>query len=559
MASQDKNSNEIICILDAFDECEDQGQSDFTQALCRFYGTRNHSNLKFLLTSRPYGKIRRGFQPLDILGLPVIHLSGESEIEVEKIAREIDVFIRARTRSIQGILKLDGDEEKLLLQELMRVPNRTYLWAHLTLELVQSDIDIDKTRIRKATSHLPQTVDEAYERILNRSRNFEEAKRLLHFVVAATRPLTLAEMDLVLNLRKNHRSYKDLNPKPEDRFREHVRDLCGLFVTIIGSRIYLLHQTAREFLVQGPANTKSDDKTRFKWKFSLQPRESHRVLSQVCIQHLLFSEFDDLPFTEFHDLPFLTFNHTPLLPKNLEDHIFLDYSAKNWPIHYRESNINDGKSILKICNARSYRCRTWFWIYWRSKYRENPRNFTSLMIASYFRLAQAVKLLLKDDIYDIDSVDLVYRRSALSWASENGFDNVGKLLTKRSRLNIQIFVNRGANVNREDVFGRTPTSYAIWNGHVAVVKLLLSAGANVDLADEIGGTPMSYAVCSGNRAITGLISSFTTQKYLDVYRRQALLVCVCVCKVCRFGRAWSPYPAAIPNIVAKYNRQIAYT
>lgn len=85
LASQDKNAGEIVCILDAFDECEDQERSELTRYLCRFYGTRNNLNLKFLLTSRPYGNIRRGFQPLQIPGLPVIHLSGESEVEMENL------------------------------------------------------------------------------------------------------------------------------------------------------------------------------------------------------------------------------------------------------------------------------------------------------------------------------------------------------------------------------------------------------------------------------------------------------------------------------------------
>src|ERR1700744_3366770 len=200
-----------------------------------------------------------------IPGLPVIHLSGESDIEMKKISREIDIFIKARVHNIGGQLKLRNDEQELLLQELMRVLNRTYLWVHLTLDLIESDIDIDKTGIVKATSHLPKTVDEAYERILSRSRNFEEAKILLHIIVAPERPLALKEMRVALALKENRRSYGDLDLRSEERFRENVRDLCGLFVTIIDLKIYLLHQTAKEFLVQNtPAN---DGKSvHSKWK-----------------------------------------------------------------------------------------------------------------------------------------------------------------------------------------------------------------------------------------------------------------------------------------------------
>ncbi|KAH7113407.1 hypothetical protein EDB81DRAFT_598352, partial [Dactylonectria macrodidyma] len=250
MASQDKNAGELVCILDAFDECEDQERDKLAQALRKFYDpkndTKNNVNLKFLVTSRPYDKIGQGFQPLHTPGLPVIHLKGEADAEISKIAREIDVYIEDR---VSRILDLEPDEKNLLLQELRRIPNQTYLWVYLTLELIKGDLSINKTKIRKVTSSLPKTVNDAYERILAKSSNPKEARKLLHIVVTAARPLTLAEMDLALVLRQNHRSYKDLNERLEKRFGRYVRDLCGLFVTITDSKIYLLHQTAKEFLV----------------------------------------------------------------------------------------------------------------------------------------------------------------------------------------------------------------------------------------------------------------------------------------------------------------------
>ncbi|KAI3340554.1 hypothetical protein F4824DRAFT_425241 [Ustulina deusta] len=298
-ASQDKNAGEIVCILDAFDECDNQGQSEFTRYLRKRYGTKNNFNLKFLLTSRPYGNIRRGFQPLEIPGLPVIYLNGEMEIEMFKIVKEIDVYIKSRVRDIRAYHRLELSEENMLLQQMLRIPNRTYLWAHLTLDLVENDINIDKTRIYEATSKLPLTVDGAYERILARSPNIEEAKKLLHVVLAAARPLTLSEMNIALSIRQGHRSYGELNLKPEERFREYVRDLCGLFVTIIDSKIYLLHQTAKEFLVQHDPKPRSKrNSDHFKWKSSLCAQDSHRVLSHICIWYLLFDEFETYPLIE---------------------------------------------------------------------------------------------------------------------------------------------------------------------------------------------------------------------------------------------------------------------
>lgn len=454
-AAEDKNAGEIVCLLDAIDECEDRGRSQLTQALCKLYGTRRNFNLKFLLTSRPYGGIRRGFQSLE---LPVIHLSGESDVEMEKISREIDVFIKARAQNIGAQLKLRHDEQELLLRELLRIPNRTYLWVYLTLDLIESDIDIDKTGIVEATSHLPKTVDEAYERILSRSRNFEEAKKLLHIIVAAARPLTLKEMSLALTLRENHQSYSDIDLKSEERFRENVRDLCGLFVTIIDSRIYLLHQTAKEFLVQNNlANHPKSFQRDFKWKCSLRPQESHRILAEICIWHLLFTEFEAHPL-----------NENGILSQYVDSHVFLNYSAKHWTVHFHESHFEGDaviRSLLRICDASSNRCLTWLRVYWTSTHTDFPKKFTTLMIASYFGLRAVVKLLLKMDSIDLNSKDGTYGRSALSWATGNRFNIIVKLLIKGTRSFLKGIVKlpfrKRAEVDSVDRYGRTPLSYAV--------------------------------------------------------------------------------------------------
>jgi ankyrin repeat protein len=508
--AKDKNAGEIICLLDAFDECEGQGRSQLAQKLCELYGTPKDFNLKFLLTSRPWGEIRQGFQPLKIPRLPMIHLSGEGDEEMKKISREIDVFIKARVQDIGTRLKLTHEERKLLLGGLMRVPNRTYLWVHLTLDLFVKERYIDKIGILKVTSRLPKTIDEAYDRILSKSRDPEKAKKILHIVVAATRPLTVSEMALAFVLRENHRSYDalDLELIPEDRFREKVRDICGLFVTIIDSRLYLLHQTAKEFLVQNDtANSPKGVPMDLEWKHSLRPQESHHILTEICIWHLLFEDFENSPLGEDESLS-----------QYVENHTFLDYSAKHLTAHFRELQIEVQGAmtqlILSICEMSSRRCLTWFRIYWTSTNTNFPRGFTNLMIVSYFGLQTAVKHLLKMDGVDLNSRDDTYRRSALSWAAGNGFDAVVKLLindVSTYRRVVRLLSMKRAKIDTVDRYGRTPLSYAAWIGNVAVVELLTEAGARADLKDEIGGTPLSYAVCNGNKEMIELLLKGDTQ------------------------------------------------
>jgi hypothetical protein len=203
----DEAAGEIVCVLDALDECASEDGEKLSKALIQQHRTKAAPNLKFLLTSRPFGSIRRGFHPPDTEELAVVHLSGESKAELEAISRDIDIFIQARVRSISARLYLDDEKRDQLLGGLLAVPHRTYLWVYLTLNLIESDSNLSKGRISKAISQLPQSVDHAYERVLSTSCDAEEARKALHIIVVAERTLTLTEMNFALALRASHTSY----------------------------------------------------------------------------------------------------------------------------------------------------------------------------------------------------------------------------------------------------------------------------------------------------------------------------------------------------------------
>lgn len=455
------------------------------------------------MTSRPTREIRHGLQPLEVPGSSFIHLRDDNEEEVGKISREIDIFIEARVRDIGNKLELTEIERNLLQEKLVSAQNRTYLWVSLTLNLVESDINLSLTTngrtIAKITSGLPETVDEAYERILATSRDHETARLLLHIVVGAARPLTLEEMNLALQLgpENNHKSYRSIFIKPTERIRNDIRDLCGLFVIVVESKIYLIHQTAKEFLIlQDNGSPEHNTRQAFKWKNSLRPKDSHQLLFDISFRHLFFEEFESDPLLERQDAS-----------EYVDRHILLDYSAKYWTTHLRKSEIDldqaTTNAILKLCDTTSKSCLTWFRVFWASTNTDFPGNFTTLMLASYFGFTTAVKSLLEsDNNIDANAKDDKYRRSALSWAAGNGFDAIVTQLVKRFRWKgVRVPFKRRSNVNSRDIYKRTPLVYAVWNRHILVVKILLKAGARVDLADDIGGTPLSYAICSGHEDV----------------------------------------------------------
>ncbi|RYP72090.1 hypothetical protein DL771_004421 [Monosporascus sp. 5C6A] len=202
------NHGEIICILDALDECV--GQTRLATALTQLYSKgKGVSTLKFLVTSRPYLRIQQEFQDLKE-SQPTIHLSGESQEEVDKIAQEITIAIKQRTEKLCKKLQLGIVEKQILQAELGTVRNRTYLWVHLVFAVIEEAVLLTRGDLRHSIRGLPHTVEEAYDRILRKSHDPVKARKILHIVVAADRPLRLTEMAAVLAFRGSHRCHKDL-------------------------------------------------------------------------------------------------------------------------------------------------------------------------------------------------------------------------------------------------------------------------------------------------------------------------------------------------------------
>ncbi|EPS39416.1 hypothetical protein H072_6795 [Dactylellina haptotyla CBS 200.50] len=531
-----KNAGEIVCILDAIDECQKSDWSLLKRELQRIYNkgvgfssispeTRLDSshetqkteyNVKFLLTSRPYREIRHGFQHLVTQGPEslFIHLSGEGEEEIAKIAREIDLFIEAKIRHIGDTIKLTKSEQTLLSQRLKRIPNKTYIWVYLTLDLIENDIhtniNLNRKKIFQVTADLPETVDDAYEMILSKSYNPEITKTLLQIVVAAARPLHLQEINiaLALALKDTHQSYATIDYKTEERLRLDLRDFCGLFIIVTESRIYLLHQTAKEFLIRNTTKTRKVESlnSNYKWKESLRLQDSHKVLTSICIRHLLFKEFESDPLTDDDNAI-----------EYIKKYIFLDYSARYWVTHFKDSKVefeyHEVPRVMRLCDTNSKSCLTWLRIYWVSTNTSFPRGFTSLMVASYFGLGAMVTLLLRPTP-KINSQDYTYQRSALSWAAESGSDVVVYQLLKRPNwMGIPLLFAGGADVDSVDIYGRTPLVYAIWKRQTSIIAQLLKARARVDVRDDVGETPLDYAICNGHSGILDQFLNSDTQRH----------------------------------------------
>ncbi|OCK75793.1 hypothetical protein K432DRAFT_161465, partial [Lepidopterella palustris CBS 459.81] len=423
---------ETVCILEALDECP---TDDMRQLVRKITGAQV-SSLKFLLTSRPYDYIRAEIFRERRLSIERIHLQGSDGDTAEEIVEEIKLVVKSRIEETVEFFSLEPEERDLMQTQFEDVPNRTYLWVSLVFDgLMGKDSKYDSSRgLRKdeildLTRKLPQSVDAAYEKLLNKDPSREkERRRALHLVLGAKRPLSLSEMSIALIFEGGQLSNAEISGKiisPAKRFKTYLKNLCGLFVSIVDEKVYLLHQTAREFLDPQtseraiersiPTETTLNSTEQVAnhtpvpvWKHSMDEPTYASTLAETCIRYL-HSAFAN------------------------ENDALLEYSAIYWIEHYLQSGQNCQVALAKmtqdLCSLTEPYTQ-WTKIY--IKYARIPTTGSPLCLASAMGLDRAVKLLFHDSSFDpkadVESKDREYGQTPLSWAAKNGRDAVVKLL-----------------------------------------------------------------------------------------------------------------------------------
>lgn len=298
----------------------------------------------------------------------------------------------------------------------------------------------------KLLQKLPRTVEEAYEKILMNVKDSDLARKTLHIVVAATRPLTIHEMNIAFVIEEkivsgeSFQSHDDLDLESEKPFRKKIRNICDLFVSVIDSKVYLIHQTTKEFLISkidSSMLTGLDKSFSKNWMYSLSPAESNYILVKICLTYILLSDSK---------------SSKTITAANS----FLSYAAEFWPTHFQNAKLKSDSSMLElalsVCDTRSKKFRRWFRVYSRDKHFDynNHPDTNSLIFASYLGLEALLKLLLDKKEVELNCKN-IRDRTPLSRAAAEGHIKAVKQLLEKDDVDI----------NSKDNYGWTPLSWAL--------------------------------------------------------------------------------------------------
>ncbi|KAH8126241.1 ankyrin repeat-containing domain protein [Trichoderma asperelloides] len=476
--------------MHALDECAESEFEDLVKNVERqfSYNQKSYGKFKYLLTCRPYEQIVSSFGSL-LSTFPYIRIPGEEESDA--ISREVDLVITHQVRLLARDKLLSLQIRNELEKGLQQATNRTYLWIYLIFDYLRKE-NFKKTQkaVMSIIMTLPKTVNEAYNQILTKSKDIIIARKALNIVLGASQPLTVPQMNIAVNI--DSQSIHDLDLEDNKDFETRLRSSCGLFISIYRGKIYFLHQTAREFLVNTALPTELPVVTlpKLLWHRSISMRDAHAVLAEICVLYLNSLDGD------------LSLSTDAISDGNraLHDDDFLDYSASFWGAHFHEAKFEDGDTILplalRICNPTSKSFSKWFKlqsIHYEEGKKANPMRFTKLMVAAYFGHHVLVKLLLQQGA-DIEAKDDQDNNgwTPLLWASIKSHKTVMKLL-----------LEKGADVNAKTHDSHTSLSSAVSMGlSIGIIRLLLKMGADTEMKDdEYGWTSLCWATVRGYRAI----------------------------------------------------------
>jgi hypothetical protein len=389
------SSRDVILVFDGLDECEPSTRQQLLQALTRFYSAREGSSLtqppyvKTIIASRPGNDIKHAF---DVL--PTIRLRGEDEPEA--ISQDVELVIE---HHIENATRRGIPREVLadVRAGLIKGADRTFLWTTLVIDLLETKKGASK---RELIDILDARGDifQIYDKLLDHSSDAHQARKLLQIVVGAFRPMTLSELSVAMAVSPDQMTFEDLKLDVVHNFEERAKELCGHFIRIVRETVYLVHQTAREFLlVQTHAGAHTAEAPlpiprplEGKWHKSIVLKKAHHEVFNICLHYLSLLNVKD--------------TRRLSIAENLYNDQFagrfLEYAGRYWTVHYRcvapDLTPSQLDACARLCNSQSLGFGEWF--NRASELAKNPghglrEGVTQRDIAHLFGLEEVVQML----------------------------------------------------------------------------------------------------------------------------------------------------------------------
>ena len=489
--ASDPSTGKLIVVIDALDEC-DESRVVLFQTISEYVARPEAQTFRFFLTSRPGGSslYRKG---------SAAHVLVPMESRQADVDRSIGLMINHRVHELVSERGFSENTRALLLQHLTANADATFLWADLVLDSLSDSSSTALSDVRKILETLPPKLDGLYSQIVRKwvMRDEMRASRLLQFIVGALKPLSLNELNALQAVRVTDLSPSTLDDNLHMNMQMSLRAILGPLVRIVDSTVYLVHQSAKDFLLAGTHH-----------QLTGLPRHCHTTqlnadlaLAEACVAYLVSqrpgteSLADAFKRPSWHQTDPSTARKrildSAVVPaaRNsiLSKYKLLDYATLHWTTHLSAARVNASETLVDaaISLLMPPRLSGWLLYYlyaFPSKIPELDESLPSLMDGNATEVASIFGLLpVTRRLFDLrgSHISATTCWMAMSRAARFGDQDM-----------INLLLRRGPIPKPWGWVAVGPVTQAVMRGDIAMVQTLIESG-HVDLNFGTGTLCMS--------------------------------------------------------------------
>lgn len=230
----DDSLSKAYIVIDALDECE-KGLEQLLKFIVNNSSALPH--IKWVISSRNRHDIERQLRLRD----SGMKLSLELMGNAEEVSRAVNAYIDFKLHEVSSLQ--DNSKLKTQVGNIMRQKaSGTFLWVALVIQQLEN---AERWDVLKVLEGLPPDLNGIYDRMMVQiagqgGQKSQFCTQVLSAATVAYRPLRLVEMAVLSELPDEISS--------DSRNINDVVAMCGSFLTVLEGTVYLVHQSAKDYL-----------------------------------------------------------------------------------------------------------------------------------------------------------------------------------------------------------------------------------------------------------------------------------------------------------------------
>ena len=267
----------ITILLDAVDECEVETKQSILGRLYTLSVGSIDASFKVFVTSRLDAR-----STLNLEGIS-LHVSDIWLDDYQtQIAEDVSLVVRRALQRLVNMGRCGSNIQNLIADAFIAKADKGFLWTKFALKYLEERNGLLSTTISDIESLLPQALEGVYQKYLSTIPRADvvNAATLLRFLVACDRPLSTAELGILFVADVSQTAVSLVQEETNLIDNRLIVNLLGSLIRIEGDKVYLVHQTLKDFLTALPSTGSLTH------SFAVNIDQMKGTIALICVRYI---------------------------------------------------------------------------------------------------------------------------------------------------------------------------------------------------------------------------------------------------------------------------------